>query len=130
MCLSAQTFQQSRTPDWLSEIAQSERPSTVQGEAAPSVNGDVCAALKWKEGGEDQGGSAEESRRPLLLETLQELTMESVTAARCVDLLLVLSLLPLFICANRIISSSPDLHQSSSTAGKETHYKSGVREGQ
>lgn len=93
----------------------------------------LCAEVERRggedQGGEDQGGSAEESRRPLLLETLQELTMESVTAARCLDLLLVLSLLPLFICANRI-SSSPDLHQSSRTAGKETHYRSGVREGQ
>lgn len=85
--------------------------------------------LKWKEGGEEQGGRITVSKWPLLLETLQEFTMGSVTASRVLDLFAVLSLLPLLIYANRIITDTPDRHKSTST-GKQVTHESGVHEGQ
>ncbi|TMS13003.1 hypothetical protein E3U43_018078, partial [Larimichthys crocea] len=41
--------------------------------------------------------------------------MESTAASRCLDLFVVLSLLPPFISATRIITDTPDLQKSTST---------------
>lgn len=62
----------------------------------------------------------------MLLESLHEFTMESVTASRYLDIFVLLSLLTL-VYANRIITDTPGLH--SMNTGKVVH-ESGVHEGQ
>lgn len=52
--------------------------------------------------------------------------MESTAASRCLDLFVVLSLLPPFISATRIITDTPDLQKSTST-GKHTETCARVR---
>lgn len=81
--------------------------------------------LKWKEGGEDQGGRITDNKWPVLLETLREFTMESVTASRCLDVFVILSLLPLLISPSWIIKDTPGLQ--SGTTGKDTPSRARVR---
>lgn len=76
--------------------------------------------LKRKEGGEEQGGRINSERVAADAGTLQEFTMESVTAFRSLDLLIALSLLSPFIHANRMITDTPDI-QKSHTIGKHIY---------
>lgn len=72
--------------------------------------------LRRKEGGEEQGGRMTERKRPLLLETLQEFTMWSVTPPRSLDLV-VCFLLP-FTTASRIIFAETQELQIIPSVGK------------
>lgn len=74
-----------------------------------------------------EGGG--QDKWPLLLETLQEFTMLFVTACRCLDLFVVLSMLFPFIHANRIITDRPDHQKSTTTTGKHTEHEFSVLEG-
>ncbi|KAI3377853.1 hypothetical protein L3Q82_008991 [Scortum barcoo] len=93
------------------------------GDGALCLHGAVLCPgrrlMEGKEGGEERRRRQEDREAAAVsLETLEESTMGSAAASRCLDLFVLLSLLPPSTCADRIIRAAPDQQRSTGT-GKQ-----------